>query len=153
SLVKAVDFDGSSVTLGSGDFTVTITDDAPVLTSGASAVTGTVNEGGLVSASSADLYGSGNEHTSATSATGGLSGLVRVGAHRPRLQAHRQGRLPVHGDGRHPRLPGEVARRRGRLLPGHHKRHHRDAHRLCGHLGERAGGVHAPAQRRRQLYI
>ncbi len=70
--VEAVDFDNSAVTLASGDLTVTIIDDAPVLASGATGLSATVNEGGLTN---------GNESGSATSATGGsLDGLVHFGA-------------------------------------------------------------------------
>ena len=63
NLIKAVDFDGDSVTL-SGDFKITVTDDVPVLTAAAS---GAVFEAGLSSAT--DPFGTGNHAGSASFAT------------------------------------------------------------------------------------
>ena len=72
-LVQAVDFDGDTIGLASGDLKITITDDAPITVS-ATGLAGTVNEGGLTN---------GNEFSSPTTA-GGLSGsldtLVHFGA-------------------------------------------------------------------------
>ena len=79
-LVQGVDFDGDAVHL-SGDFSVTVTDDVPVLTGSKSS--GTVNEGGLTSGSTGDLYGAGNEHSSAVVASGSLANLVAFGADGP----------------------------------------------------------------------
>src|SRR5262249_37878304 len=74
ALVQAVDFDGDALPL-SGDFKVTVTDDAPVTVS-ATALGGTVNEGGLAN---------GNETAAAsptvfTGASGSLDTLVHFGA-------------------------------------------------------------------------
>ena len=79
-LVQAVDFDGDSVTLAN-DFTVTVTDDVPVLTTGTQ--TGSVDEGGLTSGTPGDLYGTGNDPGFATTATGSLATLVAFGADGP----------------------------------------------------------------------
>src|SRR5262249_19359347 len=82
-LVQALDFDGDPITLAH-DFTVKIVDDVPVLVSGASASVGAVDEGGLDGSShGGDLYGSGNDHGLAVTATGPLSGLVSFGADGP----------------------------------------------------------------------
>jgi hypothetical protein len=91
--VRAVDFDGDAISLASGtapstssDFSITITDDVPALIAGASASTGTVDEGALSFAVQGsgligDFYGSGNDHGVATAAfSGSLSGLVSFGA-------------------------------------------------------------------------
>ncbi len=89
-LVQAVDFDGDTVTL-SGDFSVSVKDDVPVLVSKASA-TGTVDEGGLTQVSSGfdhdhdrgtDLYGNGNDRGAPTAVSGTLFGLVSFGADGP----------------------------------------------------------------------
>ena len=83
TLVKATDFDGDTVTLASGDFTITVVDDVPVVVSGAH-TTASVDEGGLgqvgLFGSGTDLFGSGNDHGSATTASGSLASLVRFGA-------------------------------------------------------------------------
>src|SRR5262249_19149455 len=79
-LVVATDFDGDAVGL-SGDFSVTVVDDIPVLTTGTS--TGSVDEGGLTSGAVGDLYGTGNDPGFAVSATGSLAGDVKFGADGP----------------------------------------------------------------------
>src|SRR5262249_45221224 len=80
-LVQATDFDGDAVTL-SGDFSVTVVDDIPVLVSGATA-TGSVDEGGLTSGTPGDLYGTGNDAGFAFSTGGSLTGDVKFGADGP----------------------------------------------------------------------
>ena len=77
----AKDFDGDTA---SGTFTVSDIDDVPVLASGAAGLSGTVNEGGLTSAT--DPFGTGNEPGSATAFTGtagALDTLVHFGADGP----------------------------------------------------------------------
>src|SRR5262249_41358626 len=77
-LVQAIDFDGDTISLSTGtpsvssDFTVTVADDAPVLTSGK--VTATVDEGGLrdTAHGGTDSYGTGNDHGFTIAAGGGL---------------------------------------------------------------------------------
>ncbi len=80
-LVQAVDFDGDTVTL-SGDFSVSVKDDVPVLTG--LSVTGTVFEAGLTSGT--DSYGSGTQaghQADPVSKTGSLASLVSFGADGP----------------------------------------------------------------------
>src|SRR6201999_2599038 len=84
SLIRASDFDGDSVLLTAGEFTITVADDAPVLTGSAS--TGATDEGGLRFGipilTAGDFFGSGNDH-GATTASGSLAGLVSFGADGP----------------------------------------------------------------------
>ena len=80
SLVQATDFDGDTLAL-SGDFKIIVTDDTPVAVSNTASAT--VDEGGLVSGTPGDLYGTGNDPGAATSATGSLSGSVQFGADGP----------------------------------------------------------------------
>src|SRR5712671_4403899 len=83
-LVQAVDFDGSTVTLGGSDLKVTITNDTPVLT-GQIDITHGVDEGALVaSATGGDLYGGGNDPGS-PAVSGSLATLVALGADGPAL--------------------------------------------------------------------
>ena len=86
TLFQATDFDGDTIGL-LNDVSVKIIDDVPVLVSGASASVGSVDEGGLSQTSQhgsgTDLFGSGNDHGSAITATGTLSGLVAFGADGP----------------------------------------------------------------------
>ena len=74
-LVQAVDFDGSTVTLATGDLTVAVTDDTPVLT--AAAITGAVAEGGLTHFS--NPYGDGNEPGAPAVASGQGAGGLHFG--------------------------------------------------------------------------
>jgi len=80
-LVHGVDFDGDAVTL-SGDLSVTVIDDVPVQV-GNKTSSGSVDEGGLSSGSTGDLYGSGNDHGFAITTSGSLSPLVSFGADGP----------------------------------------------------------------------
>jgi hypothetical protein len=73
--------DGETAVL-SGDVQVTVTDDASIVLSGTSS-SGSVDEGGLVVGKPGDLYGTGNDHGTATTAAGTLSGLVHFGADGP----------------------------------------------------------------------
>src|SRR5579883_2071117 len=79
AFIKAVDFDGDRVALASGDFTVTVADDAPVLTG---AATDSVDEGGLSSATDPfALFSPGNDAGAATAASGTLG--IHFGADGP----------------------------------------------------------------------
>ena len=77
-LVQAIDYDGDVLPFSSGtpsassDFTVTVADDKPVLTS--ASVSGSVDEGGLRDAAhgGTDSYGNGNDHGFTIAAGGGL---------------------------------------------------------------------------------
>lgn len=86
NLIQAVDFDGDSVTL-SGDFTIKVTDDTPVLVAGATDTSGSVEEAALAGVSSpGDLYGTGNDPTHAHGAaviSGSIANLVSFGADGP----------------------------------------------------------------------
>jgi T1SS-143 domain-containing protein len=75
-LVQGVDFDGDVVTLASGAFKITVTDDVPVISG---TVSGSVDEGGLTAAT--DPYGTGNDAGFATVASGSLG--VHFGADGP----------------------------------------------------------------------
>src|SRR5262249_33741344 len=59
SLVAGVDFDGDAVPAVSGTFVVDIVDDVPVPVS--NTASGTVDEGGLLSGTPGDLFGTGND--------------------------------------------------------------------------------------------
>src|SRR5579883_718221 len=78
-LVEAVDYDGSAVTLASGELEITITDDAPVLSG---TVSGGVDEGALAAGWPGDAYGGGNDQGTSASAvySGSISGTVSFGA-------------------------------------------------------------------------
>jgi T1SS-143 domain-containing protein len=67
TLIKAVDFDGTTVPLVANDFQITVTDDIPVLTA---AVPGSVDEGGLTTAT--DPFGTGNDAQALITASGSL---------------------------------------------------------------------------------
>src|SRR3984957_19135813 len=90
-LVQAFDFDQDPVTL-SGDFSVTVIDDVPVLTD--VNASGAVDEGALTGSSHiGDLYGSGNDvgvGSASVVASGSLSGLVAFGADGPNASAQYQ---------------------------------------------------------------
>src|SRR5262249_62064505 len=82
-LIKAVDFDGTTVPLVN-DFKITVTDDTPVLT-GQVDTAHAVDEAGLLGATTVgDLYGTGNNPGGASAvATGSLAALGAFGAAGP----------------------------------------------------------------------